>query len=74
MVTEVAISPIAAASSIDALLARRMLGLKRIRIESHVPRGVPMNHTVTLVRAATKKKDLPARKPVKGGMTAKYAK
>jgi hypothetical protein len=32
-----------------------------------------MKHTMTLVRAATKKKDLPARKPVKGGLTAKYA-
>lgn len=34
-----------------------------------------MSHTVTFVRAAapkTKKKDLPARKPIKGGVMAKH--
>jgi hypothetical protein len=65
MVAEAAISSIVAGSSIEAMLARRMLSGKF--------KGAPMNHTVTLVRAATKKKDLPARKPIKGGLTAKYA-
>ena len=35
-----------------------------------------MSYTVTFVRAATpktKKKDLPSRKPIKGGMVYKYA-